>query len=357
MFGFALVSPVYAQTPENDQVIIEHDWQIAEYFLADTDGDGVFEGKINLPEVAGEYVIRTIFYYEDGTVEDIENKVLIDPKGYLYEHIDGKELRIPNATISIYWLNQKTNKYELWPAQDFDQKNPQITDKTGEYSFFVPEGKYYLTTEALDYRNFQSEKFEAKEGEVINKNIELTPVRKFDWRWLMASFVFIMGLLIGTFVKYWYLPTKKKILIWLAIVGLILVFGVLAIRFAPGLFSSRETKLENKETPASVPQEKSIGSQLIPKTQENVEVIFGTGEDEKTTEAAKTQNPELRITNTPTGWLNVRDAASLDGKTIGKVYPGDEYEYTNEKNGWYEIILKDKTEGWIFGSYAEKIKN
>jgi len=86
-------------------------------------------------------------------------------------------------------------------------------------------------------------------------------------------------------------------------------------------------------------------------------VIFGNGEDEKTTEAAKTQNPKLRITNTPTGWLNVRDESSLDGKTIGKVYPDDEYGYTNEKDGWYKVILEDKTEGWIFGSYTEKIKN
>jgi len=189
----------------------------------------------------------------------------------------------------------------------------------------------------------------------------------------------------AVFVSFvWRLPWKK-ILIGLVIVGVMIVFGILAITFAPGLFSSREVEFsaqggsasggENERastTGQTAPQEKSIGSQLVPKTQENaaprsvspngetatgVEVIFGTGEDEKTTEAAKTQNPELRITNTPTGWLNVRDAASLDGKTIGKVYPGDEYEYTNEKDGWYKVILEDKTEGWIFGSYTEKIKN
>jgi len=96
------IAPVYAQV-----------WQIAEYILADEDGDGIYEGDIKLPEVTGEYVIRTTLYYEDGTIEDVKTETLIDPKGYIYQAVDGKELRIPEAKISLYAFNPATEQFEL----------------------------------------------------------------------------------------------------------------------------------------------------------------------------------------------------------------------------------------------------
>jgi len=133
-----------------------------------------------------------------------------------------------------------------------------------------------------------------------------------------------------------------------AVIGLLAVLGILAIKFVPGLFNSKEVMFENKETPAAAPtapQEKSIGSKLTPETSENAKMSFGT----------ETQNPKLKILNTPTGWLNVRDDASLDGKAIGKVYPGQEYEYTDKQSGWYKIILSDGTSGWVYEKYVQTI--
>lgn len=187
----ALFTPVYAQI-----------WQTAEYVLTDEDKNGVYEGEIKLPEVSGEYTIKTILYYEDGTIEEVETETLIDPRGYIYQEIDGKELRIPNAEVSLYVFNPGTNQFELWRAQDYGQKNPQITGKTGEYEFLVPEGKYYLTVTSPDYREYQSEKFEVEKGSVVNENIKLAPIKKINWFWSTLSIVFfvlIIGLLIRVF--------------------------------------------------------------------------------------------------------------------------------------------------------------
>jgi len=188
------IAPVYAQV-----------WQIAEYILADEDGDGIYEGDIKLPEVTGEYVIRTTLYYEDGTIEDVKTETLIDPKGYIYQAVDGKELRIPEAKISLYAFNPATEQFELWQAQNYGQENPQITDKTGEYEFLVPEGKYYLTITTPGYQDYRSEEFEAKEGDFIIRNIELTPIKKFNWRWLIFPVILIAGIIIGIFIR-----TRKK---------------------------------------------------------------------------------------------------------------------------------------------------
>ncbi len=175
--------------------------QVAEYTLTDKDGDGVFEGEIKMPEVAGEYTIKTTLYYKDGTIEDVETETVIDPKGYIYQSVNGKQLRIPNAKISLYVFNSKTNKFELWEAQKYDQENPQVTDKTGEYYFLVPEGKYYLTVTASGYQDYQSEEFEIKEGDIITSKIKLTPIKKFNWQWLIFLAILIAGIIIAIFIK------------------------------------------------------------------------------------------------------------------------------------------------------------
>jgi hypothetical protein len=158
-----------------------------------------------------------------------------------------------------------------------------------------------------------------------------------------------------------YILKKKergtKILILVVVLCALAIMGFVAVKLAPGLFGSREVKFESEETPSVAPvapKENSIGSQLVPGTQENVKMFFSNGEDEEKDEAvSKAINLKLRITDTPTGWLNVRDDSALDGKAITKVYPGEEYEYTDEQNGWYQIVLSDGKHGWIFGKFAE----
>jgi len=63
------------------------------------------------------------------------------------------------------------------------------------------------------------------------------------------------------------------------------------------------------------------------------------------------KSPEITVTikDTPTGWLRVRETPQ--GKEIGKVYPGDVYQFLAQDNGWYQIKFGDQ-EGWISGKYA-----
>jgi hypothetical protein len=140
----------------------------------------------------------------------------------------------------------------------------------------------------------------------------------------------------------WRLPWKK-ILIWVVVIGVVVVLGFLTIKFAPGLFSTRTIIFE--KTPAAAPVEESTKS-IIPETQENVEVFF-----------REPLNPKLKILDTPTNWLNVRDTASLDGNIITKVYPNEQYEYTDEKDGWYFITIPKGKSGWVFGEYVQEIEN
>ncbi|OIP57891.1 MAG: hypothetical protein COX79_05180 [Candidatus Levybacteria bacterium CG_4_10_14_0_2_um_filter_36_16] len=70
------------------------------------------------------------------------------------------------------------------------------------------------------------------------------------------------------------------------------------------------------------------------------------------TPASSTQ---VKISQTPTGFLRVRKEPSVAGSEIGRVSPGETYSLLDEKNGWYQIKLRDETSGWISSTYAQKI--
>jgi hypothetical protein len=63
----------------------------------------------------------------------------------------------------------------------------------------------------------------------------------------------------------------------------------------------------------------------------------------------------VKIKNTETGWLRVREASSSAAKEVDKVNPGATYSLIEEDTDWYKIDLGNGKSGWISSSYAEKI--
>jgi len=148
---------------------------ISEFEYFDTNNDGIYTTDIKIPSTEGEFDVLTEIDYEDIDLEDkdINLTVISNPEGYVYERIKDQELRIKNTVVSIYQLDSKSNEYQFWPANEFEQKNPITTDMTGRYSFIVPKGTYYLEVEASGYLPYRSEPFDVKEGANINRSIEL----------------------------------------------------------------------------------------------------------------------------------------------------------------------------------------
>lgn len=62
----------------------------------------------------------------------------------------------------------------------------------------------------------------------------------------------------------------------------------------------------------------------------------------------------VTITETPTGWLNVREGPAVSYNMIKKINPGESYTFLEEKTGWYKIKLGEEKEGWIASQYANK---
>jgi hypothetical protein len=189
-------NPIFAQDHNPEE--IEEVLVLMEFEYTDPDGDGIYTADITAPLVEGEYEIITVMDYEDPDLGQKEIRLItvVDPEGYVYEKAGGKETRIPGAIVSLYWLNSETKQYELWPAKEYQQENPQVTDITGKYSFLVPQGSYYLKVEAPGYLPDEGKPFQTQEGSGIHFNIELKTklwyLKILDWKTILLGLVILL---------------------------------------------------------------------------------------------------------------------------------------------------------------------
>jgi len=75
-----------------------------------------------------------------------------------------------------------------------------------------------------------------------------------------------------------------------------------------------------------------------------------------TTTASDIIKNYLEVTNTETGYLNVRTGPSKSSSIVAKVDPGAQFEYLQKEGGWYEIVLPDGKSGWVIDTYVEIIE-
>jgi len=61
---------------------------------------------------------------------------------------------------------------------------------------------------------------------------------------------------------------------------------------------------------------------------------------------------QVLILQTPTGFLRVREDATVASREIGRVSPGEKYDLLEEGNGWFKIKFEDNEEGWVSAQYA-----
>ncbi len=185
---------------DKDKKTVEERFALLEFEYTDPDGDGVYTADVQAPGVDGEYEIITLISYKDpelGTKE-IRLIAIIDPEGYVFERQGEKELRVPGAVVTLYAFDASTGKYATWPARDYHQENPQVTDVRGTYAFLVPQGYYHISVSAPGYSEYQSKPFEVSESNEVHMNIELQSpygwLRLLDWKVLL---LILISLLLG----------------------------------------------------------------------------------------------------------------------------------------------------------------
>jgi len=72
-------------------------------------------------------------------------------------------------------------------------------------------------------------------------------------------------------------------------------------------------------------------------------------------ETAPISTPKQLKIISPSGYADVYFEATLDSEVVGRLQAGDILEYSEQKNDWYKVTLKDGQIGWVFKSNIELI--
>lgn len=131
---------------------------VATINLTDPDGDMIYAGSFTTPTdgpFAGTIRICVIC---ELIKKCSDGEVTIDPEGNVYDLTTG--LVIGGSTVacmqSMVTGASGDAVYDLWPAVDFDQINPQVTGADGYFSFFTPAGAYQLQVSQTGYQPYRS---------------------------------------------------------------------------------------------------------------------------------------------------------------------------------------------------------
>lgn len=84
--------------------------------------------------------------------------------------------------------------------------------------------------------------------------------------------------------------------------------------------------------------------------------ISGTSSKTPADNSKEPAKPYVKILETPTGWLRVREDASTSATESGKVNPGEKYTILSEQSGWFKIEFEKGKQGWVSSKYGEKVE-
>lgn len=143
--------------------------------LSDPDGDGTFTATFTssgrqVGSIRICVVCELIKRCSDG-------ELTIDPEGTVFNLISGQPIDAANvacfqATVDAASTEQA---YALWPAEDYQQINPQSVGTDGYFSFFTPPGTYQLNVNKDGYQPYRSWDLVVVDAPV-HFDVPLTPI-------------------------------------------------------------------------------------------------------------------------------------------------------------------------------------
>ena len=78
----------------------------------------------------------------------------------------------------------------------------------------------------------------------------------------------------------------------------------------------------------------------------------GIEKKQEATDSAAVEKKMVLIGDTPTGWLRVREDASVDASEAARIKPGEKFEWVETQDGWYKIKYDTEKLGWVSSEYS-----
>jgi hypothetical protein len=133
---------------------------------------GLWSGTLKFTK-SGTYdlVAKSIDGAKNETVQNLA-KVFVQEAGrVLYL---GKPVKA--AEISVYVFEPTLGQFVLWDGGPYSEANPQETDENGNYSLFLPTGKYYLEARFLGVMKYRTQIFDLTAPSLVNADLSSGPL-------------------------------------------------------------------------------------------------------------------------------------------------------------------------------------
>lgn len=137
------------------------------YLLGLKDAAHAYQTVLQTPSYSGRFPFKVSLVYKDGATDQVNGTLVLLEPGFLWQGI--MERKISGGKVTAYESSVGSN---VWDARRYNQNNPETTDANGEFSFFVPNGRYYLAAEQEGYRDEKTATFEVTNN-IINRDIEM----------------------------------------------------------------------------------------------------------------------------------------------------------------------------------------
>jgi len=141
--------------------------------LTDPDGNQVFQGVYTTPGTSITSIPFGLTVDCNGATSQVPANVLIDPAGVVYDSATGAKL----GNVAVVCMAQdpsNATSYSVWPAADFGQANPLVTQVGGAFSFLTPPGTYRLDVSRSGYQPYRSPNLQVVDVPV-NFDVPLSP--------------------------------------------------------------------------------------------------------------------------------------------------------------------------------------
>lgn len=144
-----------------------------EFPLSHLSGTDLWEGLVGLNQKGSSPL--TVVAQDGAGHTDIRiiNTYSAQDYGSISDSATNKPIK--DATVTLYIFNDAINSWVVWDGASYGQSNPQITNSNGQYSFLVPQGKYYLDIEKSGYQTALSKITDLTQNTVLNTPIKLIP--------------------------------------------------------------------------------------------------------------------------------------------------------------------------------------
>jgi type IV pilus assembly protein PilM len=165
--------------------------------------------------------------------------------------------------------------------------------------------------------------------------------------------------------KNWPSKLPKGILVYLTIlIFLLIIFFWLIIFHQPEKINLAERQFPSIFLPVNQSIINTTENLTVTSTTKTIDIPNQEVSQINATSSAEeilTPQPQpeilkVKISKTPTGWLNVRQGPTITYSIIKKIYPGEIYFLVSTTTDWIQINLGEELHGWIKSDYGEIIK-